>query len=70
MAPPNEDVDVAAERKRTLRGSGRRDLIRFENLTKVRAGLFDVFGKCGTIFLLHMAVPLTLGRFPINDEIH
>ncbi len=35
MAPPDEDQDVANERKRTLRGSGRRDLLRLENLTKV-----------------------------------
>ncbi|XP_052239441.1 ATP-binding cassette sub-family A member 2-like isoform X2 [Dreissena polymorpha] len=30
-----EDVDVAAERKRVLRGTGRNDLLRLENLTKV-----------------------------------
>ena len=35
MAPPDEDQDVANERKRVLRGSGRRDLLRLENLTKV-----------------------------------
>ena len=34
MAPPDEDQDVANERKRVLRGSGRRDLLRLENLTK------------------------------------
>ncbi|XP_021369630.1 ATP-binding cassette sub-family A member 2-like isoform X2 [Mizuhopecten yessoensis] len=31
----DEDIDVATERKRLLRGSGRYDLIRIENLTKV-----------------------------------
>ena len=37
VAPPtDEDMDVANERRRVLRGSGRRDLIRLENLTKVR----------------------------------
>lgn len=30
-----EDVDVATERKRVLKGSGKRDLLRLENLTKV-----------------------------------
>ena len=35
MAPSDEDQDVVNERKRTLRGSGRRDLLRLENLTKV-----------------------------------
>ncbi|XP_053393737.1 ATP-binding cassette sub-family A member 2-like isoform X2 [Mercenaria mercenaria] len=30
-----EDVDVAAERKRILRGTGKNDLLRLENLTKV-----------------------------------
>ena len=35
MAPPDEDQDVANERKRVLRGSGRRDLLKLENLTKV-----------------------------------
>ena len=35
MAPPDEDQDVANERKRALRGSGCRDLLRLENLTKV-----------------------------------
>ena len=31
----DEDVDVAAERRRVLRGSGKKDLLRLENLTKV-----------------------------------
>lgn len=31
----DEDVDVAAERKRVLRGNGKKDLLRLENLTKV-----------------------------------
>ena len=31
-----EDIDVAAERRRVLRGSGKKDLLRLENLTKVR----------------------------------
>ncbi|KAK3577511.1 hypothetical protein CHS0354_026468 [Potamilus streckersoni] len=31
----DEDVDVAAERKRVLRGNGKNDLLRLENLTKV-----------------------------------
>ena len=34
-APVNEDADVAIERRRVLRGSGKRDLIRLENLTQV-----------------------------------
>ena len=33
--PANEDADVGMERRRVTRGSGRRDLIRLENLTKV-----------------------------------
>ena len=36
----DEDVDVAAERKRVLRGSGKKDLLRLENLTKVRCSSF------------------------------
>ncbi|XP_071097331.1 ATP-binding cassette sub-family A member 2-like isoform X1 [Haliotis cracherodii] len=31
----DEDVDVAAERKRVLKGTGRYDMLRLENLTKV-----------------------------------
>ncbi|XP_074655833.1 ATP-binding cassette sub-family A member 2-like [Tubulanus polymorphus] len=31
----DEDADVSMERKRVLRGSGRRDMLRIENLTKV-----------------------------------
>ncbi|KAK3087439.1 hypothetical protein FSP39_005943 [Pinctada imbricata] len=31
----DEDIDVAGERKRVLRGSGRNDLLRIQNLTKV-----------------------------------
>lgn len=31
----NEDYDVAMERKRVLRGSGKYDVLRLENLTKV-----------------------------------
>lgn len=31
----DEDVDVAAERKRVLRGTAKKDLLRLENLTKV-----------------------------------
>lgn len=36
MTAQDEDGDVAAERKRVMRGSGRHDLIRLENITKVR----------------------------------
>ena len=36
----DEDVDVAAERRRVLRGSGKKDLLRLENLTKVRCSPF------------------------------
>ena len=35
-SPVDEDVDVAVERRRVLRGSGKRDLIRLENLTQVK----------------------------------
>ncbi|XP_064616373.1 ATP-binding cassette sub-family A member 2-like [Liolophura sinensis] len=35
MTVQDEDGDVAAERKRVMRGSGRHDLIRLENITKV-----------------------------------
>ena len=31
----NEDVDVTNERKRVLRGSGKKDVLRLENLSKV-----------------------------------
>ena len=31
----DEDMDVAAERRRVLRGSGRRDMLRLTGLTKV-----------------------------------
>ena len=31
----DEDVDVATERRRVLRGNGKKDLLRLENLTKV-----------------------------------
>ena len=31
----DEDEDVASERKRVLRGRGRRDALRLENLTKI-----------------------------------
>ena len=31
----DEDIDVMNERKRVLRGSGKRDILRLENLTKV-----------------------------------
>ena len=31
----DEDEDVAAERKRVMRSSGRNDILRLENLTKV-----------------------------------
>ena len=34
-APMNEDADVSVERRRVLKGSGKRDLIRLENLTQV-----------------------------------
>ncbi len=45
MAPSDEDQDVANERKRVLRGSGRRDLLRLENLTKVtRPSEWTVYG--------------------------
>ena len=35
LPPLNEDDDVANERRRVLRGSGKRDLLRIQNLTKV-----------------------------------
>ena len=35
MPSYDEDVDVAAERKRIMRGSNRNDILRLENLTKV-----------------------------------
>lgn len=31
----NEDIDVSNERRRVLRGRGKRDLLRLQNLTKV-----------------------------------
>ena len=34
-SPLDEDEDVATERRRVMRGAGRRDVIRLENLTKV-----------------------------------
>ena len=34
-SPVDEDDDVATERRRVLRGTGRRDVIRLENLTKI-----------------------------------
>ena len=36
----DEDVDVAAEKRRVLRRSGKKDLLRLENLTKVRYSPF------------------------------
>ena len=35
IGPVNEDVDVSNERRRVLRGRGKRDLLRLQNLTKV-----------------------------------
>ena len=35
VARDDDDDDVATERKRVLRGPGKRDLIRLENITKV-----------------------------------
>lgn len=35
VGPVNEDVDVSNERRRVLRGRGKRDLLRLQNLTKV-----------------------------------
>jgi len=35
VSPVEEDLDVAEERRRVLRGSGKRDLLRLQNLTKV-----------------------------------
>ena len=32
----NEDADVTNERKRVLRGSGKKDVLRLENLSKVK----------------------------------
>lgn len=36
IGPVNEDVDVSNERRRVLRGRGKRDLLRLQNLTKVK----------------------------------
>ena len=36
MSAIDEDPDVANERRRVLHGAGRNDLLRLENLTKVR----------------------------------
>ena len=36
VSPIDEDPDVANERRRVLRGAGRNDILRLENLTKVR----------------------------------
>ena len=38
LVPPSEDKDVSNERRRVMRGSGRRDVVRLENLTKVPTG--------------------------------
>lgn len=37
--PVEDDIDVASERQRVLRGDADNDMVKIENLTKVGAGL-------------------------------
>jgi len=39
----DEDEDVRDERRRVLRGSGRRDLLQIKNLSKVNTSTLSIF---------------------------
>lgn len=39
--PVEDDVDVASERQRVLRGDADNDMVKIENLTKVGSGLWE-----------------------------
>lgn len=41
----DDDVDVACERRRVLRGDADHDMLKIENLTKVRPAVPSTFGK-------------------------
>ena len=64
-SPVNEDTDVSGERRRVLRGSGKRDLIRLENLTKVMAILVFNFLYAVSYYDKVHAVVVTINFYQV-----
>ena len=58
LPPQDEDPDVANERRRVLRGSGKRDLLRLENLTKVTFIVAQLLKMLNSFYQIYNFYPL------------